>query len=257
MPIHPTAVVDPSARVAPEAEVGAYAYIGPGVEIALDVWIGHHANIHRDTTIGAGCQIWPMASVGTDPQDLKYQGEPTSLEIGPEVVVREFATVNRGTAEGGGVTRVGQGCLLMAYSHVAHDCQLGKNVVMANSVNLAGHVSIEDNANLGGLVAVHQFSRIGTRCFVGGLSGAVLDLPPYTLCEGNRAKPHGLNLIGLKRAGFSPETIDALKLAYRLIFRTRTPLTKAIAEVREQAPDLPEVRHLLEFIESSERGVAR
>ncbi len=257
MSIHPTALVDSSARIADDAEVGAYTVIGPGVEIASGCMIDHHVNIERDTSIGQGTRIWPMASVGSDPQDLKYNGEPSRLEIGAQVSIREFASVNRGTEEGGGVTRVGDQCLLMAYSHVAHDCQLGKRVIMANAVNLAGHVTIDDFAALGGLVAVHQFVRIGTHCFVGGLSGVAQDLPPFTLCEGARAKTHGLNSIGLKRAGFDSETIDAIKKAYRIIFRNTTPLKKAIAQAREEAPDLPEVKLFLEFIESSQRGVPR
>jgi UDP-N-acetylglucosamine acyltransferase len=257
MSIHPTALVDASARIADDAEVRAYAVIGPEVEIASGCVVDHHVNIERDTKIGQGTRVWPMASLGTDPQDLKYQGERSRLEIGANVKIREFATVNRGTAEGGGVTRVGDECMLMAYSHVAHDCQLGKRVIMANSVNLAGHVTIEDFASLGGMVAVHQFVRIGSYCFVGGLSGVAQDLPPYTLCEGARAKTHGLNSIGLKRAGFTSETIEAIKKAYRVIFRGNTPLKKAIAQAREEAPDLPEVAHFLEFIEASQRGVPR
>jgi len=257
MSIHPTALVDPKASLAENVEVGAYAVIGPEVEIASGCVIGHHVCIERNTKIGESTRIWPMVSLGSDPQDLKYQGEKTHLEVGARVKIREFATLNRGTAEGGGVTRVGDDCLLMAYSHVAHDCQLGRRVVMANSVNLAGHVTIEDFASLGGMVAVHQFTHIGSYCFVGGLSGVAQDLPPYTLCEGARAKTHGLNTIGLKRAGFSGETIEALKKAYRIIFRTTTPLKKAMAQAREEAPDIAEVRHFLEFIEKSQRGVPR
>ena len=257
MAIHPTAVVDPSARLAEDVEVGPGAYIGPEVEIGPGCIIGHHANIERLTSIGEGTRIWPLASVGSDPQDLKYQGEPTRLEIGARVMIREFVTVNRGTAEGGGVTRVGDDCLLMAYSHVAHDCRLGRRVILANAATLAGHVTVEDFATLGGLVAVHQFTRIGCYCFVGGLSGVAQDLPPYTLCEGNRAKPRGLNLVGLKRAGFARETVEALKTVYRIIFRTHIPLRQAVEQARQKAPDIPEVRRLLEFISSSQRGVAR
>jgi UDP-N-acetylglucosamine acyltransferase len=257
MSIHPTALVDASAHIADDAEVGAYTVIGPEVEIASGCVIDHHVNIERDTKIGPGTRVWPMASLGSDPQDLKYKGEQTRLKIGARVRIREFATVNRGSGDGGGVTRVGDDCLLMAYSHVAHDCQLGQRVIMANAVNLAGHVIIEDFASLGGMVAVHQFVHIGTHCFVGGLSGVAQDLPPYTLCEGARAKTHGLNSIGLKRAGFSSETIEAIKKAYRVIFRGNTPLKKAIAQAREEAPDLPEVAHFLEFIEASQRGVPR
>ena len=257
MKIHPTAVVDNSALVADDAQIGPYSFIGPDVEIGPGCEIAHHVNIERLTKIGKGTRIWPFASLGSDPQDLKYSGAPTTLEIGEQVSIREFVTVNRGTEEGGGVTRVGDHSLLMAYAHVAHDCQLGRHVIMANCANLAGHVTLEDNCGIGGLVAVHQFTRIGCYCFVGGMSGVAQDMPPYTLCEGNRAKSHGLNVIGLKRAGFSEETLSALKQAYRIIFRSRTPLKKALAQVREEAPLVPEVLHLLEFIESSERGVAR
>ena len=257
MNIHPTAVIDPHASLADDVTVGAYAYVGPGVEIGPGCVIDHHASIEKMTTIGAGTRVWSFASVGGDPQDLKYQGEETTLQIGRNVRIREFATLNRGTGDGGGVTVVGDDCLLMAYSHVAHDCRLGRRVILANSSNLAGHVVMEDFSSLGGLVAVHQFTRIGTFCYVGGHSAVAKDLPPYTLCEGNRAKSHGLNQVGLKRAGFSPETIEALKAAYRIVFRTRTPLQAALEQVRAEVPDLPEVRHLVEFIAGSERGVAR
>ena len=257
MPIHPTAVVDPSARVAPDAEVGPYAYIGPDVELGPGCQVRHHATVEKLTTIGSGTIIWQYASVGSDPQDLKYRGGDTRLEIGSNVRIRECCTVNRGTEDGGGVTRVGDNTLLMAYSHVAHDCIIGKSCILANSTNLAGHIIVEDHAIAGGMVAVHQFTRIGAYCFVGGSSAVAQDMPPYTLCEGNRAKSRGLNLVGLKRAGFSDETIEALKQAYRIIFRTRTPMQKAIEEVRQQVTDLPEVRHLLDFITTSQRGVAR
>jgi UDP-N-acetylglucosamine acyltransferase len=257
MNIHPTAVVDPDAKLADDVQIGACAYVGPGVTLGAGCVLDHHASIERQTTVGAGTRIWSFASVGGDPQDLKYQGGDTILRIGQNVRIREFATLNRGTEEGGGLTEVGDDCLLMAYSHVAHDCRLGRRVILANSSNLGGHVTMEDFSSLGGLVAVHQFTRIGAFCYVGGHSAVVKDQPPYTLCEGNRAKSHGLNQVGLKRAGFTPETIEALKAAYRIIFRTRIPLQNALRQVRAEVPDLPEVRHLVEFIEGSERGVAR
>jgi UDP-N-acetylglucosamine acyltransferase len=257
MNIHPTALVDPGAKLADDVTIGAYAYVGPNVELGPGCVIDHHANVEKLTTMGAGTRVWPFASVGGDPQDLKYQGGDTRLIIGQNVRIREFATLNRGTEDGGGVTTVGDDCLLMAYSHVAHDCHLGRRVILANSSNLAGHVTMEEFTSLGGLVAVHQFTRIGAYCYVGGQSAVVKDLPPYTLCEGNRAVSHGLNLIGLKRAGFSAETIEALKAAYRIIFRTRTPLRQALEEVKREVPELPEVKRLIEFIEGSQRGVAR
>jgi len=257
MNIHPTAVVDRSARIAEDAVIGAYSVIGPGVVIAPGCRIDHHVNIEKLTTIGEGTHVWPFASLGSDPQDLKFGGEDSYLEIGRRVQIREFVTVNRGTHHGGGTTRVGDHCMLMAYSHVAHDCQLGEHVIMANAATLAGHVRIEDHVGLGGLVAVHQFTRIGRYCFVGGLSGVSHDLPPYCLCEGNRAKTHGLNIVGLRRAGFSPEALEALKQAYKIVFRTRTPLAKALEQVEGEVADLPEVRHFVGFLRASERGVAR
>ncbi|MFH1033169.1 MAG: acyl-ACP--UDP-N-acetylglucosamine O-acyltransferase [Pseudomonadota bacterium] len=257
MNIHPTAVVDASARIADDAVIGPYTIIGPEVEIGAGCRIDHHVNIEKLTTIGPGTHVWPFASLGTDPQDLKFGGEDSRLEIGGQVQIREFVTVNRGTHHGGNVTRVGDHCMLMAYSHVAHDCQLGDHVIMANAVNLAGHVTIEDHVGLGGMVAVHQFTRIGRYCYVGGLSGVSNDLPPYCLCEGNRAKTHGLNIVGLRRAGFTPEVLEALKQAYKIVFRTRTPLATALQQVEGEVPDLPEVRHFVQFIRASERGVAR
>lgn len=257
MQIHPTAVVDPSAKLAEGVVVGAYAFIGPEVEIGRGTQIDHHASVAKLTTIGQDCRLWPFVSVGTDAQDLKYKGERTTLEIGDRVAIREFATVNRGTGEGGGVTRVGNDCLLMAYAHVAHDCQVGNRVVMANSTNLAGHIVIEDNVGLGGMVAVHQFTRLGKHCFIGGLSGVSQDMPPFCLCEGNRAKTHGLNTVGMRRAGFSDEAIAALKKAYKIIFRTRTPIKQAIEKVRGEVESTPEVDYLVSFIENSERGVPR
>ena len=257
MDIHPTAMVHDSAQLGEGVVVGPYAVIGPEVVIGPRTRVDHHASIERLTTIGADCRIWPYASVGTDPQDLKFGGERTTLEIGDQVMVREFVTINRGTGEGGGVTRVGQGCLLMAYAHVAHDCQLGQRVIMANAATLGGHVHIEEFVNIGGLTAIHQFTRIGTRAFIGGMSGVAQDQPPYCLCEGNRCKPHGLNVIGLKRAGLAAETLEGLKTAYRLIFRTHTPIKQAMDQVRAEVSGVPEVDHLLEFISSSERGVAR
>ncbi len=257
MTIHPDAKVDPSARLATDVTVGPYAFIGPGVELSPGCLVEHHASISRDTKLGPGCRLWPYASVGSDPQDLKYKGEQTFLEVGAGVQFREFVTVNRGSGHGGGLTRVGDNCLLMAYSHVAHDCRLGREVILANAVTLAGHVEVEDYAQLGGMAAVHQFVRIGRYCFVGGMAGVSRDLAPFTICDGNRALPKGLNKVGLKRAGFSQEALQSLGQAFRLIFRTRTPLARALAQVRKEVAPCPEVEQMLRFIESSQRGVAR
>lgn len=257
MAIHPTALVDPSAKLGEDVEIGAYAFVGPNVTLGAGAVLEHHASVHKDTTLGAGCHIWPFASLGGDPQDLKYKGEDSTLEVGERTVVRECATLNRGSGHGGGATRVGSDCLIMAYAHVAHDCMIGNHVVMANSVNLAGHVTLMDHCALGGMTAVHQFVRIGVRCFVGGMSAVDRDLPPYCLCEGNRAVPRGINTIGLKRAGFSPEVLEGLKKAYRIIFRNRTSLAQVLEKARQEAGQVKEVEELIGFFEASERGVSR
>ena len=255
MSIHPTAMIDPSAEIAASAHVGAYSVIGPNVKISENCFIDHHANIERDTLLNEGCRVWPYASIGTDPQDLKYQGEQTRLTIGARSRFREFVTINRGTAEGGGVTSIGDDCLIMAYSHVAHDCHLGNRVVMANASNLGGHVTIEDNVGLGGMVVVHQFCRIGKHAFIGGDSGIGQDVAPYMLYEGRRTAPLSINSIGLKRSGFSNEAIEALKMAHRILFRSNNTVKKGVELIKEQVPALPEIEYLLNFIANSERGL--
>jgi len=256
--IDPRAVVAEGAEIAEDVEIGPFAVIGPHVRIGEGTTIGAHAVVEGWTTLGAGCRVFPFASVGTIPQDLKYGGEEARLEVGDRTVIREFTTVNIGTAGGGGVTRVGADCLLMAYSHVAHDCQLGDHVILANAVNLAGHVVVEDWAIVGGLSAVHQFVRIGAHAFIGGCSAVTLDVPPFVSAAGNRAKLFGLNLTGLKRRGFGDEALKALRRAYRTVFRSKMTLEKALAEVRA-GPDfeVSEVRRFVEFLERSERGVTR
>lgn len=256
MSIHPSAMVDPSAVIDPSAHIGAYSFIGPGVEIKAGCFIDHHANIERDTVVGEGSRIWPFASLGTDPQDLKYGGEASRLVLGKRCRIREFATLNRGTEGGGGQTTLGDECYLMAYTHVAHDCHLGNRVVMANSTNLAGHITIEDNVGIGGMVVVHQFCRLGTHVFVGGDSAIGQDAIPYMLYEGRRGTAVAVNSIGLKRAGFSNETIDVLKKAHRIIFRQEMSMKK-VMEALKELPQLPEIVHIIDFIASSERGIAR
>lgn len=257
MSIHSTAMVDSSAQIDPTAEIGPYCVVGPRVVIEEGCILDNHVSIYQDTVLGAGTRVWPFASIGSDPQDLKYQGEPTRLIIGKNNKIREFVTMNRGSGHGGGSTIVGDGGLFMAYAHVAHDCRIGNGVIMANSVHLGGHVVVEDYVSIGGVTAVHQFTQIGTRCFVGGCSAVAQDLPPYTLCEGNRAVTHGLNVIGLKRACFPLPVVKALKDAYRIIFRENLMLQEALAKVSKEVPDLPEVRIFCQFIEKSERGVPR
>jgi UDP-N-acetylglucosamine acyltransferase len=214
--------------------------------------------IREGTYIGKQCQISQFASIGEAPQFVGYKGEKTFLQIGDHNIIREFVTLHRGTIKGGGKTVIGNENFLMAYSHVAHDCQIGNQVVMANGATLAGHILIEDFAIIGGLSAIHQFCRVGTYAIVGGLTGVLLDIPPYTKAQGDIAKLFGLNTIGLKRANFSEETLKALKKAYRIIFRSSLTLEKAMKRVVEdEISQTPEVQHFLQFIQCSKRGITR
>ncbi len=255
--IHETAIIDPGARIGPNVEIGPYAVIGSRVTIGSGTVIGPHAYIEGPTIIGENCTVFQFCSLGAPPQDLKFQDEPTELIVGDNVTLREFVTVNRGTEGGGGKTVIGDNCFLMAYTHVAHDCRIGKNVIMANNASLAGHIQIEDNAILGGLVGVHQFVHIGSFAMVGGLSGVSKDVPPYTIAVGQRATLHGLNLTGLKRYGFSAETVKNLKAAYKTLFRSGLTIKKALDELHSRDDLGPEVGHLVDFIHHSERGVTR
>lgn len=257
MTIHPTAVVDPSAELAADVEVGPFAVIGAGVRIGPGSQVGHHASVLGPAAIGAGNRIYPFASIGSDPQDISYRGEPTRLEIGDRNVFREFVTINRGTTKQEGVTRIGDDGFFMSYAHVAHDSVIGNHVIMANCATLAGHVRIDDHAILGGLVAVHQYSRIGRLTMIGGVTGVALDVPPFCIASGERAKLYGLNLIGLKRHGFTEERIGDLKKAYRLLFRSNLSLKNAAAEVERQMPGSPDVAALLEFVRTTQRGIIR
>jgi UDP-N-acetylglucosamine acyltransferase len=255
--VHPTAVVDAEARLDDGVTVGPYAVIGAGATIGADTEIGPHVVVDGIVRIGARCRFTGQASIGTPPQDLKYQGSPTRLEIGDDNIVREFVTMNRATEHGGGVTKVGSHGMFMAYAHVAHDCVVGDHVVMANAATLAGHVTIEDHAIVGGLVAIHQFVRIGESAILGGGAMVTQDIAPYCMAAGDRAVLHGLNLIGLKRRGFPPATIAALRSAYRTIFRSGLRLADALDQVRADAADDPSVAHFVEFIEASQRGICR
>jgi UDP-N-acetylglucosamine acyltransferase len=254
--IHPQALVHPTAELGLGVTVGPWTLIGSGVRIGARTDIGPSALIERDTTVGEECQIHKGAVLGTDPQDLKYHGEETRLEVGDRTVIREYATLNRGTAASG-LTRVGDGCLLMAYTHVAHDCRLGNHVILSNAVNMAGHVAIEDYAIVGGLTAIHQFVRIGAHAFIGGASRISQDVAPFCRVAGSPPKPYGLNSVGLDRRGFPPEMRTALKQAYRIVFLSNLNVTQGVARAREEVEPLPEVEHFLSFIESSERGVTR
>ncbi len=255
--IHPSAIVDPGAELGNGVSVGPFAVIGPQVRLGDHVRVDHHASVLGPCSIGAGTQVFPFASIGSAPQDLTYKGEPTRLEVGERNVFREFVTVNRGTMKGGGLTRIGSDCFFMAYAHVAHDSTIGNHVVMANCAALAGHIRIDDDAILGGLVAVHQWARIGRMAMIGGVSGVAQDVPPFCIASGERAKLYGLNVIGLKRHGFSEARIADVKKAYRLLFREGLPLKAAIATVEKELPDSPEAAELLEFIRTTKRGITR
>jgi UDP-N-acetylglucosamine acyltransferase len=257
--IHPSAIIEPSARLAPDVEVGPYTIIGKKVTIGKGSRIGAHAVIGDWTEIGENNQIFHQTSVGAPPQDLKYRGEETWTRIGDNNMIREFATIHRGTSSGHGETVVGSNNLFMAYSHVAHDCRIGSNVVMANVATLAGHVTIEDHVILGGLVAVHQFATVGAHVMVGGGTLIGLDIPPYMIATSGKrdAKLRGLNLIGLKRRGFTDEAINNLKKAYKTLFMAGLKLPDAIARIRAEVRGGSEVEYLLAFIERSERGICR
>ena len=256
--IHPTALIDPKAEIEKGVEIGPYSVVEKDVFIDVGAKIGPHVIIREGTKIGKGCQIFQFASIGEAPQYLGYKGEKTFLQIGDRNIIREFVTFHRGTVRGGGRTVIGNDNFFMAYSHVAHDCQIGNGVIMANGAALAGHIMIEDRAIIGGLSAIHQFCQIGTHAFISGLTGVSLDIPPYMLASGNRAKLFGLNTVGLKRANFSDVTIKALKKSYRIIFRSGLTLEKAIKRIEEdEISQTPEVQHLLSFIGHSKRGISR
>ena len=255
MSIHPTAIIDENAQIADGVSLGPYAVIGANVRLSQGVSVGSHAIVSGPTTVGEGCQIFPHAVIGGDAQDKKFKGEESFLQIGDRNIFREFATVNRGTA--GGSTVIGNDNLFMAYSHIAHDAVIGNHCVFANSANIAGHVRIEDNVVLGGLVGVHQYCRIGRCAMVGGGGMAAQDVPPFTIGQGDRARLFGLNIVGLRRNGFSLDVVNALKGAYRELFHQGLPLRIALEQVREVYAEVPEVTELVTFIEASTRGICR
>ncbi|HRY30591.1 MAG TPA: acyl-ACP--UDP-N-acetylglucosamine O-acyltransferase [Elusimicrobiota bacterium] len=252
--IHPTAIVDPSAKIGEGVVIGPYAVIGPDVQIAPHVSIGAHAIVEH-ARLGTHCKIHPHAFVGTPPQDLKYKGEKTHVRIGAHTVIRECVTVNRGTTASG-ETVVGENCLLMAYSHVAHDCVVGNNVIMANVATLAGHVHVEDSAVLGGLVAIHQYVRIGQGAMLGGGSMVAQDVAPFCMTQGDRAVIVGLNVVGLRRRGLSPESLSALKNAYKIAFLSGLNLPEAVAQIEKH--HMPkEVRLFADFLKKPSHGLCR
>ncbi len=246
--IHATAVVDDSAVIGEGARIGPYCVVEAEVEIGPRVELKAHVAVGRWTTIGEGCVVWPFASLGSEPQDLKFKGERSALVIGPDNRIREHVTMSRGTEGGGGVTRVGSGSLFMAGAHVGHDCKVGDHTVFANNATLAGHVTVQDFAILGGLSAVHQFCRIGAHAMVGGMTGVEKDVIPFGSVLGNRAALGGLNIIGLKRRGFDRETIQALRRAYDLLFYGDGVIAERIAKVEATFPDVDPVREIVAFV---------
>lgn len=254
--IHNTAIVSDKARIASDVEIGPFTVIGPKVKIGLGVTIANGCLIDGDTTIGAGSKIYTGAVIGSPPQDLKYKGEDTKLIIGENNIIREYTTINLGTIEKG-VTAVGNNNLIMAYSHIAHDCVVGDNCVLANCATLAGHVTIEDRVVIGGLVAIHQFTRVGKFSIIGGCSKVVQDIPPFSTCDGHPARVYGLNLVGLRRAQISARGISDLKSAFKYLFFSGLRKANAIEKIQGFVSQSPEVLYLIDFLQSSSRGIAR
>ena len=254
--IQATAQIAASAQLAEDVEVGHYAVIGPQVSIGPGSKIGEHCVITGNTSIGKNCQIFSGAVIGSVPQDKKYKGEETELIIGDNNIIREYVTVNLGTVASG-KTIIGNNNLIMAYAHIAHDCVIGNNVVLANVGTLAGHITIEDRAILGGLAAVHQFVRIGTLAIVGGCSKVIQDIPPYSMCDGHPARVRSLNKVGLERAGISKEAKRQIKHAFTILFSSGLTVSHALKKIEEEVSPTPEIAHLINFIENSQRGICR
>jgi UDP-N-acetylglucosamine acyltransferase len=255
--IHPAALVDPSAVLGEGVEVGPFTVIGPDVEIGDRTVIGPHVVIRGPTRIGADNRIYQFASIGEDPQDKKYRGEITRLEVGDRNIIREYATLHRGTIQDASLTRIGDDNLLMAYTHVAHDCIIGNNTIMANGASLAGHVHVDDHAILGGFSLVHQFCRIGRQSFSGMGSVISRDIPPYVMVGGSPTKPRGINSVGLERKGYDSEAILQIKRAFKIIYKSRLKLEEAIEHLQSMAETAPEIAPMLDFLQQSGRSIIR
>lgn len=255
--IHPQAIIDPRARLGKDVEVGAFSIIGPDVEVGDGCWIGPHVVINGPTRIGIKNKIFQFSSIGEAPQDLKYAGEPTRLEIGDRNVIRECCTFSRGTVGGGGLTQVGSDSLFMAYVHIAHDCRVGSRVVFANNATLAGHVEVGDHSILGGFVGIHQFCKVGAHVMLGVATVSFKDIPPFLMVHGNTAKPYGLNVRGLRRRGFSEVAVAALKVAYKTIYRAGLTTDQALQELAALSAEHPEVAVFTDFVRNAERGIIR
>ena len=252
--IHPTAIVAPDARLGKDVTIGPFAIVGENCTIGDGCVVAAHAMLERNVTLGTNVKIGAGSVLGGDPQDLKFKGEPTVVEVGDNTVIREYATVNRGTAQSFKTT-IGKNCLIMSYVHLAHDCHVGDGVILSNGVQLAGHVTIEDKVTMSGLSAVHQFARIGRYAFVGGMSRVSKDVPPFIKAVGNPIKLYGLNSVGLQRNGFSEEVMRELKRAYRLFFRSELNVSQALERARAELQPGPEVEALIRFVDESQRGV--
>ena len=255
--IHETAIVSPDARLGEDCYIGPFCTVGAEVSLGPGVKLDSHVVVDGRTSVSDETHIFPFASIGLAPQDLKYAGEPTATEIGKRNHIREFVTIHRGTEGGGGLTKIGDDNLFMAQAHVAHDCQVGSNVIMANAATLAGHVEIADRANIGAYSGVHQFCRVGLEAFVGGYSVVVKDAPPFAIIQGNHAKCYGLNKVGLKRRGYSKNTIEKLHHAYHLLLTAKLNTSQAVERIKAEISDCPEVNILVQFIETSKRGVVK
>jgi UDP-N-acetylglucosamine acyltransferase len=255
--IHPTAIIDPKAELDTNIEIGPYTIIKENTFIGSETTIGSHVVIEPFVHIRPECQIFQYAAIGAVPQSVKFKGEETYVKVGRGTIIREFVTIHRGTEFGGGVTEVGEKNFVMAYSHIAHDCKTGRQVMLSNNATLGGHITIGDYSTIGGLVAIHQFVRIGDYAFVGGKSAVVKDVPPYVIAAGDRAALYGLNSVGLRRHGFSQKTLSLLKKTYRIVFRIGLTLNESIERLRAEVEQIPEVVNFINFIKSSQRGLTR
>ena len=255
--IHPTAIIDPKAELDTNIEIGPYTIIKGNTFIGSETRIGSHVVIEPFVHIQPECQIFQYAAIGAVPQSVKFKGEETYVKVGRGTIIREFVTIHRGTEFGGGVTEVGEENFVMAYSHIAHDCKTGRQVMLSNNATLGGHITIGDYSTIGGLVAIHQFVRIGDYAFVGGKSAVVKDVPPYVIAAGDRATLYGLNSVGLRRHGFSQKTLSLLKKTYRIVFRIGLTLNESIERLRAEVEQVPEVINFIDFIKSSQRGLTR
>ncbi len=255
--IHSQSIVHPEAKIGKDVDIGPYTVIGPDVEVGDDTWIGPHVVINGPTRIGKKNRIYQFSSLGDAPQHTSYGGEPTRLEIGNNNTIREYCTFNRGTVDGGGITRIGNDNFIMAYCHVAHDCQIGSHTIFANCASLAGHVSVDDYALLGGFTVVHQYCRIGAHCITALGTITFKDIPPYIMAAGNSAVPHGINTRGLKRRQFPEASIEFLRRAYKIIYRSGIRLHEAVEQLESMAAENKEVAYFVNFIKTSERGIIR